>query len=382
MWDIMSVVEALNREGALRAIGNNPLAQFGPPTRRYLGAELLPEKTVPENGYTETQVRYRSVIANDGTRYSPVQLKGNVLSGSVEVNMGYSDIGSQITGSDYDALIKLINAANSSGGDTRGDPARDSAGFSFEASKNILNFAELALNRPLVEKNEKMRWEAIVDAVIVRTGDDNFRETVNLPNPTGQRVNAAGVWSNNAYDPYTDIVAGMDYLTAKGYKAFRLIMGTPVKNKLLMNTLVKTRTGRIAIPTAGVITGLPGRVSLAELNAMFAEDDVPPIELYDLQYLTQTGSGWFLKRDVAVLVATTGREAPVDVAADATPLVLPNTLGYVAVGRPAGQTGPGRALFTRAITDQKPPRVEGEAWQASFPVILDPEAVYVIKNIT
>jgi hypothetical protein len=32
--------------------------------------------------------------------------------------------------------------------------------------------------------------------------------------------------------------------------------------------------------------------------------------------------------------------------------------------------------------DDKPPRVEGQAWSTTFPVVTDPEAIFVIKAIT
>jgi hypothetical protein len=61
--------------------------------------------------------------------------------------------------------------------------------------------------------------------------------------------------------------------------------------------------------------------------------------------------------------------------------VVGDTLGYTAIGRAAGQSNSGRVIKVRPVPDKKPPRVEGEGWQASFPVLADPEAVTVITGI-
>jgi hypothetical protein len=81
-----------------------------------------------------------------------------------------------------------------------------------------------------------------------------------------------------------------------------------------------------------------------------------------------------------VAVAATGRDATF-VSPDGNPLVLTNTLGYTGIGRPAGQSGPGRRVVVNAY-ETKPPRIEAEAWQTSFPVIQDPEGLYVMTSIT
>lgn len=371
--DIRGLVEMMVNEAAFRNIANNPLAQFGVPNRTYLGASLLPEQNVPENEYMEEGIQYRTLIANHGTRYSPVQLKGGALSGSMRVSLSNSDIGSQITGADYDALIKLIERTTSVNGQVDRPAMR--------AMEQIGGWSDLTLNRPLVETNEKMRWEAIVDAQVNLVGNNGYSETVVYPNPTGHRVAAAGVWSSNAYDPYADIMTGAEFLAGKGYTVNRIFTSTNVRSKLSLNTKITSRIGRINVQGGNLVNQPMGRAQLADLNNIFSADGLPPIELYDLQYRTSTGSGYFLKRDVFVLVATTGRDKSID-RGDLEPLTMQDTIGYVGVGRPAGQSDSGRVVFTRAITDSKPPRIEGEAWQTSLPVVQDPEAIYVITSIT
>jgi hypothetical protein len=375
MNGLAGLIEQMNQAGAFTRIVNNPLSSMGVPPRRYLGATLLPERNVPENLYTEQMLRFRVLIANDAARYSPVQLKSGVISGSMLVQLGDIDIGSELSGQDYDALIKLIEQAMSAQGTAGGGVTRPT----MEAMSRMIEWAEMTLNRPLLEKMEKQRWEAIVNAQVLRTGDDGFSETVVFPNPTGTRPNAAGVWSNNSYDPYTDIITGAEFLAAKGYTVTRMITSTPIRSKLSLNLLVQQRTGRISIQ-AGIVTGVPGRVTLADLNAQFSSDALPPVELYDLQYRTQTNSARFLASNCFILVANTGRDESID-RGDQEPLVIENTIGYQAVGRATGQATPGRMVDVQSFT-KKPPRVEGEAWMSTFPVLLEPEALYVIRNIT
>lgn len=373
--DIRALIEQMIQDAAFRRVMNNPLAQFGVPARQYLGATLLPERNVPENAYTEENIRYRTVIANDGTRYSPVQRKRGVLIGSLNVQLGYSDIGSDFSGQDYDALVRILQRyAPMIGGGPGAVGVPPMA-----AMTAMLNWADLTLNRPLLEKNEKQRWEAIVNAQVVRTGDNGYRETVTLPNPTGHRVTAGGTWSNAAYDPYLDIIAGAQFLRAKGFEVNRMISSITVQTILSNNAKIQQRNGLVSIQL-GTTVGLRGRVTPAVLNDMFLGDQLPALERYDLQYRTQTGSGYFLPRDCFILVCTTGRDETID-RADLEPITIQNTIGYTAVGRPAGQEGPGRVMFVNPRLTTKPPRIAGEAWQASWPVVAEPEAFYVISGI-
>lgn len=365
--DLKTLIERMLREQDFYRVLNNPMSQFGTTQRPLLGATLLPERTVRQNEYTEQAIRYRSQVANDGTRYSPVQKKRGILTGSMLVQLGHSDIGSELTSNDYDAFIEILQRA--SGGDDVP---------TMEAIQALTKWTDLTLRRPMDTKNEIQRWQAIVDAAVVRRGDNKFVETVNFSNPSGHRFNAGDSWSDDTYDPYDDILAGVQILIDKGYSGFRFITSNTVTSLLLGNDKMKERVGKISV-AAGTVVGMPGRLSTGALNAIFADDGLPSIEKYDQRYFTATGSARFLKEDVFVIIATTGRdETLIDI--NSNPLTLQNVIGYQAVGRAAGQSAPGRAFSIQAFST-KPPRVEGEAWQASFPVILDPEAIVVIKEI-
>ena len=364
MADIASLVRTLMDDGSVRALAMNPQAQFGIAPRRYIGAELLPERRVEENAYREDAIRYRTVIANDGTRYSPSQKKSGEIVGSFLVELGNSDIAREFTARDYDALLRLLGS-----------------NLSMDAAVTLINWLDRTVNLALAEKNELQRWQAIVDASVVRSGDNGYTETVTYSNPANHRAAAGGTWSSDAYDPFTDILAMADLLEGKGYTVGRILTSRTVLSILAGNDKVKARTGVATINASGQISATAGRATRDAINMALERDGLPPLETYDLQYRTQTGSGYFLSRAAFVLVATTGRDETIDRADSEDLPTINDTLGYLAMGRAAGQATPGRVLRMQAYED-KPPRIEAEGWQTSLPVITEPEAIAVINSIS
>lgn len=365
MADVTSIIEGILRETDFKPVFRNPLSQFGTKTRRYLGAEILPEREVESNEYKDTTVRYKGIIANAGTRYSPSQKKSGVYTGSVQVELGDYDITSDFTASEYESLLKLIS--------------REGNRPSMSAVSAIVGWADVGLRLPHSIVNEKARWDAIVDASVVRTGDNNYTETVSYSNPASHRVNAAGVWSSDAYDPYDDIITQAELLKSKGYTVNKMYAGSSVIAKLSNNAKVQSRVGRLSV-MSGTVTGLPGRASRERINSVLQEDGLPPITEYNVQYHTENSTAYFLKRDVFVLVATTGRDFEI-VPEYQDPLIFENVLGYQAIGVPSGHTEPGIAARIE-MSNSKPIGLIGESWMSSIPVILEPEAIAVIKNIT
>jgi len=359
--DLATLLAEMEEQGHFVDISRNPLAQFGQPARRLLGAEILPEQTVEENAYREEAIRYRTIVSNDGTRYSPVQMKGGELLGEFLVELGESDIGRELTARDYDALVRLLR--NSS---------------DMQAIGRLLNWSDTVLNQALLEGNERQRWQAIVSAVVQRRGDNGYSEDVTYSNPSGHRVNAGGSWSNDSYDPFDDIMAGAEVLAAKGFTVSRIFAGLPVITIMSNNAKVQARVGLPVINATGSIVVANQRASHASVNGALAANSLPPIEQYDLQYRTQTGTGYFLPRNVFVMVCTTGRDSNIDLGDSEK--ILPDTLGYYAIGRAAGQANPGRVIRVESFTN-KPPRIEGEGWQTGLPVITEPEALFVIGAI-
>jgi len=360
--DLATLISRLIADGTVARIAANVSAQFGAGTRMLVGATLLPERTVPENAYREEAIRYRTIIANDGTRYSPTQLKKGELIGSFLVELAEMDIARELSGAEYDALLRFLNSNQS-----------------MDAAATMLRWLDTTINRAMIENLERQRWEAIVDASVALRGDNEFAETVSYSDPAGHRVNAGGTWSNDSYDPFDDIFAQADLLASKGFTVGRIISSRTVTSIMAGNDKVRTRVGHPVANTSGSIQVAEGRATIGAINGLLQADGLPPIELYDLQYRTQTGTTRFLKADAMVLVATTGREETLDLG-DGDIEVVPDTLGYAAVGRAAGQSAPGRVLRMEHKMD-KPPRIEAEGWATGLPVITEPEAVAVIKSI-
>jgi hypothetical protein len=362
--DVMTLLEQMLSEGAFTDLLNNPLAQFGTGSRQYLGATILPERMVEENAYTEDAIRYRTVIANDGSRYSPAQKKeSGLLIGSMEVSLGHQDIAREFTAREYDVFLRLLNR-----------------NATMDAMVSILNWFNRTVVLSLVELMEKQRWDAIVNATVVRKGDNGYEETVLYPDPPGHRITLVDAWSDDTVDPFEDIAAVANVMREKGYEVNRIITSRAVVSTIANNPLVRSRAGQafLQVDATGALSARYGRLQTAQINQSLQADGLPPIETYDLTYRTEMGVEYFLPRDTMVLLATTGQDE--ELVAEEELRLIQNTLGYHAVGRAAGQANPGRALWMEAYRN-KPPRIEAEAWQTSLPVINEPEAIATISGM-
>lgn len=367
MADILTLLERAESEGEFTRIMSNPLAQFGRPDKPFLGLQLMPERLVPENQYTEEKINYRTVMANDATSYSPVQIKGSAMVGSFDVKLRNSDIGGEFKSSEYDALLRILRRFQDSD-------------IPMEAMVRILDWVDKTLNMPLVIRNEKMIWDAMVDCLIVRRGDNNYRDDVVIPNPAGHRVAAGGDWSDDGYDPFDDIYARHQFMADKGMRIRRNIASTSVVTKLLNNAKVKAAVGGfISVTGGGALVASSNRVTLADVNSFLAENEIPPIEKYDKTYQDQVGSHRFLKNDVFVSIAETDQSETIDMGDD-EPLMIEETLGYTGIGTPSGYDSPGKRQLVE-YKGGKAPHLEGSAWQESLPVNQNPEAVTCITDI-
>lgn len=373
--DLMTFVMQLERDRAFDALINNPALQFGTNEQPYLGAELLPERLVEENFYTEWGIRYMTVVASHGARYAPVQRKdaGDMFA-SFDVKLADQDIGAEFTSRDYDALVSLVRQL--------ADNATLDVPEMQAAADRVLQWADVRLLRGLLDLNEKDRWDAIRIGTVDRRGDNAYREMVEYPKPAGHRVTAGGTWSDDTYDPFDEIVAMADLLTSKGYTVDRIITSRKVRRILEANEKIRVR---FADPLRSIL--VPGldtgnafvRMNVDQLRTGFERNDLPaPIE-YERQYRDGSGLRRYVPDDCVIFLSTTGRE-------DTIPIIngerfLPNTAGYFAIGRAVGQANPGRVIRVEPKFD-KPPRIEGEAWQTGLPVITEPESIAVISGIS
>lgn len=362
--DLGNIIKQMNADGAFRSISANPFAQFGTNVRRYVGAEILPERLVTENTYREDLVRYRTVIAGDAGRFSPAQKKGGVdLAGQFLVELGTQDILIEVTGKEYDQIVQMS---------LRGNDV-DVASF-------IAQLVDLKVNRALIEKTEVQRFQALVDAQVVRTGQNGYAETIDYTNPASHRVSAGGSWASDAYDPMDDIIAQHELLASKGYQTSKILTSTKVVSTLAKNAKVSARTGTLQV-VGGSLVAAGGFATMNSINQMLQSNGLPVIETYDATYRTEDGTmNRFLDDDVMLFVAQGGQD-PVAFTFENETRVVSNPLGYTAIGRPAGQSEAGRVINVEQFKN-KPPRVVAEGSQESLPVITEPEAIAVIKDIT
>lgn len=367
--DLQNLIETLVENGDVSSVARNTRAQFGTPARRYLGATLLPERDQTANEYDETEVRFRTVVANDGTRYSPVQIKdAGAMVGSLHVELWNKDIGREFSARDYDGLTQLLGR-----------------NMTMQGMVQLIRWLDTAVNVALIEKDEIQRWEALLTSKVVRTGDNGYIETVYFSNPTGHRVAATNPWSDPTYDPWPDITGMAQTMYNKGYNINRIVTSRFVVSILAANPKIAARINAapLVVGAGGVVTQiLPGaRVSLASINAALGADGLPPFETYDLTYNTQTETKRFFPQDAMFMAATTGRDEEIMVDFTDETILVQNTLGYTGVGLATGQPTAGRRLLMQAFED-KPPRIEGSGWETTAPVILDPEAMVVITGIS
>jgi hypothetical protein len=250
-----------------------------------------------------------------------------------------------------------------------------------EAMLQVIRFVDVAVNLALIELNEKQRWDAIITAKVIRKGDNGYTEPVFYPNPPGSRANVAGQWSDPTYDPWPDIMGPVQALAALGYTVTRIITSRKVVSILSANPKIAQRAGMqpLVLNSQRNLVQLSNNiVSRDALNNLAGRDGIPPFETYDLSYNTQTTTARFMPDNVMVFACTTGRDA--EIVAEQEIILVPNTLGYYAVGPAVGQAGSGRVINLQAYTN-KPPRIEVEGWQAGLPVIQDPQALMVLKGI-
>lgn len=369
----MSFVAALERDRVFDVLANAPQAQLGTPAQPYVGATILPERQVNDNSYRESAIRYMTTIAGWGTRYAPVQRRDvGEMFASFLVELGEQDIGADFTSRDYDALIEMLNRIN-------GQPSADNPQM-LEAANRIFQWADIRLLRGVLDLNERDRWSCMVAAQVVGYGSNGTSWTVDYANPSGHRANAGGTWSSDLYDPMDDLFAMADLLIGKGYTPTRIITSTPVLRIFQRNAKIIQQAGLPfgAIVPAGATVNGPRMADAGAVNALMQRHDLPPWEVYDRRYRDGTGLHRFIGDDNLVMLSTTGRDETIPIVDGQA--YLPNTAGYFAIGRAAGQSSPGRVIRVTPFFN-KPPRLEGECWQTGLPVFTEPESIGVIRSI-
>lgn len=367
MADIYALMQEIIESDEPMNLARNPNIQFGREGRRYLGATLLPARNT-ENQFSEDKIIYKTIVANDATRYSEPQLKNGELVGSFDVKLGELDIARQLTGRDFDNIRKVA----------MDNPER--------ARQQLMRWLNEAVNLALEEKREVQRWQAIVNAQVQIIGTEGKSNSVIISNPSGHRitipsgtVGAPAGWYDKTgnYDPFDDIFAGRNFLRDKGYDVGRIITSTQVFSVLSQNPAVKQRVGMTTINSSGQLMTRSGSASFDMINSeMRSSSGLAAIETYDTKYSTQAGNAPFLPQNAFVMLATTLRNEEIDLG-DQGYRTVSNVLGYHAVGYAVGESAPGRIIRSTS-SNMKPVGWYAQGFETSFPVITEPEAVFVI----
>lgn len=397
MRTIAELVRDLQDTGEFDRVRLDPLAQFGPEGNPYLGSTLLPEVVRDSNAYTETQIRYQSAIALDGSSYSPAQLSpGGHLIGEFDVKFGLTNIADQMNAQFYEGLRKLLMQSGSS---TNAD---------IEAAAQLIQWMDKSLTIPMLKKNELQRWQAIIDASVPRKGSNGYVETVSYPNPAGHRITVGGGsvgsptgWFSRQtdptaalyWDPWNDLFAVKREAARKGYRINRIISAYEPGHLLAQHPVTTTRLSGITINVTGSLDRAIRVNSFDSLNAELQANELPTWEIYDRTYdypITNgdgerefTFSRYLERADYwpVIMVCTTGRDQVIDLGDRSTVsnvIQLQETLGYYGVGRVVGQGSTGRHLYTE-VSEKHPVGMYAEMLQMGLPVITEPEAIFVLK---
>jgi hypothetical protein len=370
MPDVASLLEQLEGEGQLRAALNDPRAQFAIDRKQYWGATVLPIQNVEEDGpFREYGVRWRTVVATDSTRYSPVTLRQVARGGSVLIELGEKDAGAQIFGRDLERIRKALN-----GGRLQGSPS---------AASLLTQLTVKGATQPLVEKEEKERLEAMVDGLVKRRGDNGYSEDVTFPNPVGHRVTVADEINDPAINPLEAIDYQLSFMRGKGYPVTQIRTSTKVINALRNNPSVTRAVGSFTyIDSGGQVQSGQNSVTLDQINAYLAANGqgYPPIVAYDEVYETLYGPKRFLREDAMLMVST----VPIDLdtirqLTGDSELPAPTSLGYYGLGITENQSAPGRAVVADYYDRDRGARISVKSWESSAPVLLESEALSVLN---
>lgn len=364
MPDLATFINDQVDSGAVASFVNDARSQFrinmpdGSVTN-YLGARLLPVVLQTDNIVEDGGIDWIAPIGVDGTLYSRVPLRQAMEGQSALYRLGVNDAGAQLTPKDYDFIVQAVRKGNIPG-----------------AQEVLRNFLLVAAIKPLNDIIEKQRWQAIVDAQIIRRGDNDYREVVGYENPTGHRVTiASGTtaaptgWYDSAHDPFTDIQAIADSMGTVTH----IVTSRRIVSALAAHPMVKNRVGLTTFTASGDLTTLAGRATVDAINGTLQADGLPPITVYEGFYNDEYGNRKrFLRDDAFVMLNASAIEPEATI--DANPnYIRPGSLGFVGMGINAGQTQPGRNVYLSVNANTKAPSLRGEGTQRSLPIIRDRE---------
>ena len=371
---IAALIAYLLQTRQLQILPGNLLAQWGPPGRRFLGADFMPPRLLENNADTIDNLSYYTVAAKDGTRSSPAQLvKGGVVFGSIQYALTNSDLARQFTGNDYEGLVRYLQRRET-----------------VQAQAAVVGWTDTTLVQALVERDEFKIWARLTTGGFGRFGDNGFVEFIDGPSLSGQYVIVAGDWSDPTYNPWPDIEARIQREVNLGYEksGIRVVFTDQIRTILKQNPHTAVKAGKSVLVTnsAGQIQTQPitGIVDDADIDAIFRAMGVQAPISYDLRGFSPGHvQKRFFPEGNMLFMGATGRTEEVRYNEDNPEdvQVVNDTVGFLGIGVANAQQTPGRRVEVRPFLNQKDARLEGEAWQTSDPILLEPLAVAGLSGI-
>ena len=369
--DLTTLLNLLRTDGDLIRIANDPMAMFGSDmlNKSYLGARFLPEKMMMglrNNIIKVEETRFRTIIAEDSGKYDAVPLRHLAETFDMTVEMGYFDIGREISGSEYDAILQLLAAA-------RSDAAR----------ARMLLFVDSVLNYGLKDKKEKQRWDAIVNRRVRIEKSNGQLYDVLYDFPAGNDFPAPAFFTDNNVDPFDTIFDAIDLLKDLGYGRIEAIVSrSKPLSAMMRNESVKSRFGGMRVNTANnTVTPVnKGIVGKSLLDQTLSQEGYPGFTEYNEGYYTEAGFNHYLPIDSVTVIGSTNNFEEIEVDESVGErMLIPDVLGYYGVGTCQGQTEAGDVikLFPK---EDKPVRIEGQAEGVGFPIIKETRAIVNIRN--
>lgn len=255
------------------------------------------------------------------------------------------------------------------------------------AIAQTLDFFNKTVTKPLARLREYHRVQAITKRRIDLVGANGYQIPVDYLKPTGHDAVVSGAvsggWRDPSYNVLADIKAKAKIMSDKGFKPTRLISTSDVNSSVFgVNNAIKAY-GYTSFnnPAGGTLT-LPALQPVQFIANAFLANELPSPEVYDAGYKTRE-TGLFQKFlqdpnfDYLVLLGITERTQSIELANQ--PVVIPNTLGYYAIGIATGQTSPGIAAQLKYVDDFENSHIKAAGWQSTFPVVQESEAYCVFK---
>ena len=351
----------------------NPEVSFGPVQAPYEMASVMPERTVEsEDVIRDNALRFHSIIANATDRYSPPQYKSSVESVQIGARLADSNAGFKLEAATIEQITRILRTGNTP-----------------RAAAATLRAFEMGTVKPLLDLAELWRCQCAVYARVNAIGMNGRNEQIDYENPTGSRSVVAGTWSDDAYDPMLDILAKKAWLAANGYRIAKIIVDQETVTILQGNAKMIARAQAIRVVQTSNVNGtvlsglaLSSRMSLAQLNAVLADEGIPPFTVYEGVYNTSTQRGvhFWPRRTMAFFGVTATGEDIVDQSGNLLRSLV-NTLGFTALGIVVSQTRAGR-VYQNKFEDMLPPSAIFTGWQSLIPVLEQHDAIAVLSGIS